>query len=82
MAQQRGAQEVPKGLPKDFKKLADAMKALGWTFEQGKGHVKAFAPDGKAMQVFPTTPSDRHALLNARSRFRAWCTANNKEPGI
>lgn len=30
------------------------MKEVGWTFEQGNGHVKAFAPDGKAMQVLPT----------------------------
>jgi hypothetical protein len=77
----RGTPEIPASLKKDWKVLAEAMKAQGWTFEQGT-HVKAFAPDGTTATTLPGTPGDQRGWRNARAFFRRWCRENNREPGI
>lgn len=73
---------IPRGLKKDWKKLAEAMKTAHWTFEPGKKHVKAFAPDGESWTTLSGTPGDVRSLKNARAVFRRWCRANGVEPGI
>ena len=39
----RGGTEIPRGLKKDWRKLAEAMRDAGWTFGQGGKHVVAYA---------------------------------------
>lgn len=85
----RGSSHIPKGLPKDWKKLAEdwkklaeAMRAAGWTFEEGKKHPKAFAPDGIARATLSRSPSDWRAFHNERAKFRRWCRDRGIEPGI
>jgi hypothetical protein len=83
MAQQRGSREIPPGLKKDWKKLAQAMRSAGWTFEPGRGHaVKAFAPDGETAAVLPGTPGDWRAIRNEIAKFRRWCRGRGVDPGI
>lgn len=78
----RGTSEIPPGLKKDWKKLAEAMKVAGWTFEQGSSHVKAFAPDGVTWTTLVGTPGDVRSWRNARAAFRRWCREAGVEPGI
>jgi hypothetical protein len=77
----RGTSDIPRGLRGEFRDLAEAMKAAGWTFEQGR-HVKCFAPDGVTATTLPNTPSDWRGFRNARAAFRRWCRDNGVEPGI
>jgi len=44
---------------KDAAKLARTLNAAGWRVEKGR-HWKAFAPDGKGIIVWGSTPSSRH----------------------
>jgi len=74
--------EIPRGLPKDWKRVAEAMRERGWLFEEGRRHVKAFAPDGVTWSTLPKTPSDQRGLLNERAKFRRWCRDRGLEPGI
>lgn len=79
----RGTRQIPKALKKDWRKLAEAMREQGWTFEQPKhGHPHAYAPDGIAHSPLPGTPGDQAGLRNARATFRRWCRENGREPGI
>lgn len=78
----RGSTEIPRGLKKDWRKLAEAMRDVGWTFEMGRKHVKANAPDGLARATLSGTPSDVAAWRNARGRFRSWCRGHGIEPRI
>jgi len=78
----RGTRTIPNGLKKDWKKLAQVMKGVGWTFEDGSRHVKCFAPDGIAYSTIPKTPSDHRALKNETAAFRRWCRANGITPDI
>lgn len=74
---------IPKGLKKDWQKLAEAMKAKGYKFEPGSRHIKAFPPDGiTPAQTLPSSPSDVRAWRNERAKFRRWCSVNGIEPGI
>jgi hypothetical protein len=75
------SREVPKGLPKDWRKLARAIQEKGWEFEEGTKHVKAFGPGGGFLTL-PKTPSDWRAYLNQRARFRRWCRERGLDPGI
>lgn len=76
----KGTSEVPKVLKREWKALGQAMKANGWTFTQGKGYVRAYAPrwvDGSISVVsLPLTPSDHRAFANNRSSYRRWCDEN------
>ncbi|MGZ5296846.1 MAG: hypothetical protein ACXWYT_08025 [Actinomycetota bacterium] len=78
----RGTRQIPTRLKKDWRKLAEAMRDVGWTFEDGTKHVKAFAPDGVTIMRLPGTPSDRRAIANATAAFKRWCRENAVEPGI
>lgn len=78
----RGTSDIPSGLKKDWKALAQAMKDRGWTFEEGSKHIKAFAPDGQARATLPKSPGDWRALKNETAKFRRWCRAQGVEPGI
>jgi hypothetical protein len=78
----RGTHTIPSGLKKDWKALALAMRAAGWTFEEGTKHGRAFAPDGVTWASLPTTPSDYRALKNATAAFRRWCRVHGIDPGI
>jgi hypothetical protein len=80
--QRRGTPEVPRLLRKEWRDLAEAMRAVGWTFERGGKHVKAFAPDGKTWTTLVGSPGDVRGWKNARSDFRRWCRENGVEPGI
>ena len=82
MATRRGSSEIPRVLKGDWRRLAEAMRQLEWTFELGGRHVKAFAPDGVTIIVLPTTPSDKRAFPNARAAFRRWCRAAGITPPI
>ena len=81
MTEPRGTREIPSGLKKDWRKLAEAMRDAGWTFEQAD-HPKCFAPDGRTWVTLSKTPSDVAAWRNARAAFRRWCRENGVEPGI
>jgi hypothetical protein len=81
MGASRGTREIPAGLKKDWRKLAEAMRDVGWTFEQAD-HPKCFAPDGRARMMLSKTPGDIPAWRNARAAFRRWCRQNEIEPGI
>jgi hypothetical protein len=78
----RGQKEIPSGLPKDWRRLAQAMREHGWLFEEGGKHVKVFAPDGVTWATLPKTPGDVRALRNAQAKFRRWCRDHGVEPGI
>lgn len=78
---QRGSREIPRGLKGDWRKLAERMRDLGWTFEDAR-RVKAFSPDGTLLLTIAKTPSDVAAFRNARAMFRAWCREQGVEPGI
>lgn len=78
----RGTSTIPKGLKKEWKTLAQAMKDVDWTFEHGTKHVKAFAPDGIAWTTLSGTPGDIRSWRNARADFRRWCRESGIEPGI
>lgn len=80
--ERRGSRKIPEGLPKDWKKLAEAMRDQDCTFEEGGKHMKAFAPDGITWATLPKTPSDIRALRNARAKFRRWCRERGLEPQI
>lgn len=80
--ERRGTREIPKGLKKDWRKLAEAMRDADWTFEVGGRHPKAFAPDGINWTTLPGTPGDVKSWRNARAVFRRWCRENGVEPGI
>ena len=81
MGASRGTREIPAGLKKDWRKLAEAMRHAGWTSEQGH-HPRCFAPDGRGRMTLSKTPSDVAAWRNARATFRRWCRQNGVEPGI
>lgn len=81
MTERRGSRDIPKGLKKDWKKLAEAMKAADWTFEEAT-RPKCFAPDGVTWTTLSRTPSDVASWRNARAVFRRWCRENGVEPGI
>ena len=78
----RGSGEIPKGLTKDWRKLAEAIRDAGWTFDHGAKHVKAYASDGRTRATLSCTPSDVAAWRNARGGFRRWCRENAIDPGI
>lgn len=78
----RGGTGIPRGLKKDWRKLAEAMRDAGWTFEEGRKHVNAFAPDGHTHTTLSSTPGDTRAWRNARGGFRRWCREHGIEPGI
>jgi hypothetical protein len=82
MGEGRGTRDLPRGLKKDWRKLAIRMRDVGWTFEQGGRHPKCFAPDGHTWTTLPGTPGDVAAWRNARAVFRRWCRENEVEPGI
>jgi len=82
MGHKRGTGAVPRGLKKDWRKLAERMRDAGWTFEQGGKHPKCFAPDGHTWTTLSGTPGDVAAWRNARAVFRRWCRDNDVEPGI
>ncbi len=79
---QRGSSKIPRGLRKDWRKLAEAMRAHGWTFEERTKGVQAYAPDGKTTATLHKSPSDWRAFQNERARFRRWCEDRGLEPGI
>ena len=72
---------VPRGLSKDWKRLAERMREVGFLFEDER-RVKAFAPDGRVIITLQKTPSARRALQEARALFQRWCKANGIEPGV
>jgi hypothetical protein len=78
----RGSSEIPRNLKKDWRKLAEAMRDAGWTFDPGRKHVKAFAPDGETYTTLPGTPGDQRAWRNARADFRRWCRAHEVDTRI
>lgn len=82
----RGTSEVPKALKREWRRLGEAMRAMGWTFHQGKGYIRAYAPrwvEGGITSVsFPLTPSDRRAFANNRSVYRRWCAENGVAANI
>jgi hypothetical protein len=78
----RGSREIPKGLKKDWRKLAEAMQAHGWTFEERTKGVWAYAPDGVTTAMLHKTPSDWRAWRNERAKFRRWCASQGLKPGI
>jgi hypothetical protein len=77
-----GSSEIPPGLKKEWRGLAERMRDASWTFEKGTKYIKAFAPDGVSRATLPMTPSDRRALMNAIGDFRRWCRRHNIDPGI
>jgi hypothetical protein len=79
---QRGSRDIPKGLPKDWKKLAEAMKAAGWTFEERTKGIRGYAPDGVTTATLHKTPSEWRGLRNERAKFRRWCRDRGIDPGI
>ncbi len=80
---QRGSRNIPAGLKKDWRRLAEKMRDAGWTFEEGKGYPKAYAPDGVTATTFPKTPKvHSRGLENAKATFRRWCRQNGVDPGI
>ena len=61
--------------PKARNRENDAMVKAAW--EQGwwcemakKGYIHVKSPDGKAMVVIESTPSDSHSTSNTRGRLR------------
>lgn len=83
----KGGREIPRSLRKEIRKLAEAMRASGWTFEERKGHtVTAYAPrwiaGGIVTVGLPKTPSDVRGFRNARSQYRRWCDENGVERNI
>jgi hypothetical protein len=78
----RGTSNLPSGLPKDWKQLAEAMKDLDWTFEEGSKHPKSFAPDGVTWATLSKTPGDHRSLKNATAAIRRWCRGQGITPTI
>ncbi len=79
---QRGSREIPRGLRKEWRDLAEAMRGAGWTFEERTKGVVAYAPDGVTTAGLHKTTSDWRAFRNERAKFRQWCRARGVEPGI
>ncbi len=78
----RGSTEIPKGLKRDWRKLAEAMREHKWTSEEGSRGVMAYAPDGQTAAMLHKTPSDWRAYRNEVAKFRRWCRGRNLEPGV
>lgn len=49
----------------ELSKIRKALIEQGWRLDDSGKHLKAFAPDGRTIVVFPRTPSDHRSLTNA-----------------
>lgn len=57
-------------LPSDWRPLVSAAVRAGWTLEKtGGGHIRWQSPTG-GCTFTASSPSDRRAMYNARSRLR------------
>ena len=54
---------------KEWQKLIDELAARGWVGVHGKKHYKMRSPGGQSI-TFPSSPSDRRAILNIKSTIR------------
>lgn len=57
-------------MDKDVRELIADRERQGWRVEIGKGHAKAFSPDGKTIVTLPLTPSDHRWKQNALRYLR------------
>jgi len=57
-------------LARGYKQLIKAAEAEGWTLHKTKKGYTMRHPNGKDTVGFHATPSDNHALANARGDFR------------
>lgn len=58
------------GLPHEWRPLVQAAADARWTLEKtGSGHIRWQSPEGTCTFT-SSSPSDRRAMYNARSRLR------------
>lgn len=55
---------------KEVRELVRQLERQGWRVEHGKGHSKAFSPDGRTIVVLPLTPGGGRWKQNLIAQLR------------